>query len=81
MKIEICIGSSCHLRGSQAVIKKLDLLCKEYELGKTIQLCGSFCMGACQNGVSVRLDGIDVYHVLPEEVEKFFKEEVLRRLN
>ncbi|MDO4272285.1 MAG: (2Fe-2S) ferredoxin domain-containing protein [Eubacteriales bacterium] len=80
MKIEICIGSSCHLRGSHEVIEKMTLLLKQYKVNAEIELCGSFCMDACSKGVSVRVDGEKVYHLKPDETEAFFQEEVLRRI-
>lgn len=68
MKVEICIGSSCHLRGSKDVIEKMQALIKAQGLEKDIELCGSFCMGACSKGVSVRVAGENIYHVRPEDV-------------
>lgn len=81
MKIEICIGSSCHLRGSREVIEKMQTLINERNLQKEIELCGSFCMGACSKGVSVRVDEGDIYHVIPEDTVDFFDEEICRRLS
>ena len=81
VKVEICIGSSCHIRGSKDVIQKMMELVKQYNLEKTVDLAGSFCMGACSKGVSVRIDGDSIYHVVPEETEEFFQTEILGRLN
>lgn len=81
MKVEICIGSSCHLRGSRDVIEKMMELVKEHNLDKKVELAGSFCMGACSKGVSIRIDGDKIYHVVPEETEQFFQTEILGRIN
>ncbi|MGO5051141.1 (2Fe-2S) ferredoxin domain-containing protein [Lachnospiraceae bacterium LCP25S3_G4] len=80
MKIQICIGSACHLRGSQEVIQKMYELCKQYNVEADVELGGSFCMGACSGGVSMRIDGGEIYHIKPEHVEVFFVEEVMGRL-
>ncbi|KMZ55582.1 (2Fe-2S) ferredoxin domain-containing protein [Dorea sp. D27] len=73
MKVQICIGSSCHLRGSEAIVKTFGRLLKEEQMDAQVELCGSFCMGACSKGVSVKI-GEDIYHVKPEDAEDFFHE-------
>ena len=47
MTITICIGSSCHLKGSRTIIQKLEELITERQLNDKIELNGSFCMGEC----------------------------------
>ena len=47
MTITICIGSSCHLKGSRTIIQKLEELIRERQLNEKIELNGSFCMGEC----------------------------------
>lgn len=81
MKVEICIGSSCHLRGSREIIEVFDRLAKQNRIDKKMDLCGSFCMGACSKGVSVRIDEDAIYHVKPEDAEAFFREEILGRFS
>lgn len=79
MNITVCIGSSCHLKGSRAVVEKLERLIFERGLKDEIALCGSFCMGQCQTGVSVLLD--DAYFSLtPESTERFFVQTVLPKI-
>lgn len=73
MKVFICIGSSCHVRGSRQVIETLMKLTKEHAADVDIDLCGSFCMGACSKGVSIKI-GEQIYHVKPEDAEDFFHE-------
>ena len=80
MHIAICIGSSCHLKGSRCVVEQLQTLVLENGLKEQIALTGSFCMGHCQTGVSVLLDG-EVYSVSPESAARFFNETVLPRLS
>lgn len=77
MKIQICIGSSCHLRGSEAVVKTFTRMAKEHRIEAAAELCGSFCMGACSQGVSVKM-GENIYHVKPEDAEDFFKEVIMK---
>ena len=79
MKITVCIGSSCHLKGSRQVVEQLQYLIAENNLKDKIELAGTFCMGKCQTGVSVTLDG-EYYSVSPETVKSFFNEKVLPAL-
>ena len=79
MKITVCIGSSCHIKGSRQVVEQLQYLIAEHNLGDKVELGGTFCMGKCQMGVCVNVD--EAFHsVTPETVEEFFKKEVLAKV-
>ncbi len=79
MKVVICIGSSCHLKGSRQIVERLQALVKEHNLEDKVELGGTFCMGDCVNGVNVTVD--DVRHsVSPETVDAFFEKEVLAKV-
>ena len=79
MKITICVGSTCHLLGSKRVVDRMKELVEEHHLGDRVELAGKFCMGKCGEGVSVDINDT-VYSVKPEEVDEFFKREVLEKL-
>ncbi len=79
MKITVCIGSSCHIKGSRQVVEGLQNLIKENNLSDKIELCGTFCMGKCQQGVCVTVDE-EFYSVSPETVSDFFENEVLAKV-
>ena len=79
MTITICIGSSCHLKGSREIVSQLENLIIENNLKDQVDLNGSFCMGDCVNGVSVKIDG-ELFSLKPEATKDFFETEVLRRL-
>ena len=75
MKITVCIGSSCHIKGSRQVVTGLQKLIADNGLADKVDLGGTFCMGQCQKGVCVMVD--DTFHsVTPETVEAFFNEHV-----
>lgn len=79
MKITVCIGSSCHIKGSRQVVEGLQRLIKENDLGDKVELGGTFCLGKCQQGVCVTVD--DAFHsVSPDTLEDFFKAEVLEKV-
>ncbi len=76
MDIKVCIGSSCHLKGSRIVVEKLKNLIADNNLESKTNLSGTFCMARCQQGVCVSVDE-KVHSVTPETVESFFEKEVL----
>lgn len=79
MKITVCIGSSCHLKGSRQVVEELQYLIAENNLKDKIDLGGTFCMGNCQNGVCVTLDD-KPFSLTPDTTKEFFENEVLKAL-
>lgn len=79
MKITVCIGSSCHIKGSRQVVEQLQYLISENDLGDKVELGGTFCMGKCQQGVCVTVDDA-FFSVTPDGVDAFFKENVLAKV-
>ena len=79
MIIQICVGSSCHLKGSRQVVENLQYLIAENNLKDKVELGGTFCMGKCQLGVCVSVDG-EVYSVTPENAGEFFEEHILGKI-
>ena len=57
MQITVCLGDSCHLKGTRQVAETLQRLIWENGLQDEIDLSGTFCMGRCRTGVSVTVDG------------------------
>lgn len=78
MKVTVCIGSSCHLKGSRKVVDELQSLIEKNGLCEKVELCGTFCMGQCQQGVCVTVDGA-IHSVSPETVNGFFTNEILAK--
>ena len=72
-KVVVCIGSSCHLKGSRQIVEKLQELIKSNELQEKVELGGTFCLGNCQKGVAVKVDN-EIYSVTPDTVEDFFNQ-------
>lgn len=79
MKVTVCIGSSCHLKGSRQVVERLQTLVAENNLKEQVELSGKFCMGNCQNGVCVTVEDA-LFSVSPDTVDDFFKTNILAAL-
>ncbi len=75
MKITVCIGSSCHLKGSRQVVEQLQKLVAENKLEDKVELGATFCLGKCQQGVCVMVDE-EFHSVSPDTVEEFFENAV-----
>lgn len=80
MVIQICVGSSCHLKGTQALVELFQSAIDKYKLSGDIALAGSFCSGRCgRAGVTVTIDGEIFTGVTPEGFDEFFNKNVLSR--
>ncbi len=77
IKLSVCIGSACHVRGAHNVVATFQHLMEEYSLHDKVELAASFCMRECTAaGVSVMIDK-DKYRISPDEARTFFKEKIL----
>ena len=81
MVIQICVGSSCHLKGSQDIVELLQKAITEYHLENEVTLAGSFCIGVCNRvGVTVQVNDDVHTGVTKENFKEFFKENVLDKI-
>ena len=81
MIIQICVGSSCHLKGSPEIVELLQKAVEEHHLERQVTLAGSFCIGKCNRiGVTVQVDDEIHVGVTKENFKEFWKENVLDKL-
>ena len=78
MKVTVCIGSSCHIKGSRQVVEQLQHLIAD-NIKEKVELGGTFCMGKCQQGVCVTVDG-EFFSVSPDTAEDFFKTNIMAKV-
>ena len=77
MIIQVCVGSSCHLKGSPEIIELFGNAIEEHSLGDSITLAGSFCIGKCnRQGVTVQVDDEIHVGVTKETFKEFFNDKV-----
>ena len=77
--IQVCVGSSCFLRGAPDVIKEFEKAIEKYA-PRQVELKGTFCQELCTKGVTVRINEKVFTAVAPEDVPKLFKEQVIPML-
>ena len=81
MIVQICVGSSCHLRGSEKVIELFQKAIVDNNLQDSVTLAGSFCTGKCNRvGVTITVDDNIYIGVTPENFQEFFVDKVLNQV-
>ncbi|MBQ2953005.1 MAG: (2Fe-2S) ferredoxin domain-containing protein [Clostridia bacterium] len=81
MVIQICVGSSCHIKGSAEIVELLQQAVADHGLESEVTLAGSFCIGKCNRvGVTVQVDEEVHAGVTPAGFQEFFEQQVLARL-
>ncbi len=78
MLIQICIGSSCHIKGSPEIVELITKAVEEHGLEDEITLAGSFCIGQCnRTGVTIQIDDDIHTGITPGNFKEFFNEKIL----
>ena len=79
MIVLICVGSSCHLKGSEKIVELFQKAISDNNLDNDVTLAGSFCTGQCNRvGVTITVDD-DVYTgITPENFDSFFNDKILK---
>ena len=81
MVIKVCVGSSCHLKGSRDIVELLEKSVADHQLQDEITLAGSFCIGKCNRiGVTVQVDEDIHTGITKENFKDFFSENVLSKI-
>ena len=76
--VQICVGSSCHLKGSQDIIELFQAAIDEYHLDEDVILSGSFCIGQCNRiGVTVQVNDDVHVGITRDNFREFFKTNIL----
>lgn len=78
--LRICVGTSCHIKGSYNVINTFQQAIEEHKLSEKVKVEAVFCLGNCTNGVSVKINDGEVHSVSGLSARKFFETEVMTKL-
>jgi len=77
MNIHVCVGSSCHLKGSYQVINLMKEHLERNGLTEKVNLSAAFCLGKCTNGVTIKVDDKIICGVSPVNFEDVFRKHIL----
>ena len=76
--VQVCVGSSCHLKGSGTIVEMLESAIAEHKIEDDVVLSGSFCIGKCNRvGVTVQVNDDVHVGVTRENFREFFKKNIL----
>lgn len=75
--VTVCVGSSCHIKGSRDVIMKFDSLLKEHGLENKVELKGCFCMERCGEGLNWQIDDEQLTSATVEDATDIFEKRVI----
>lgn len=76
--IQICVGSSCYLKGSQEIVEMLQTAIAEHGIEDDVVLTGSLCIGRCnRHGVTIQINDDIHTGITKENFKEFFKEYIL----
>ena len=80
MTVSVCVGSSCHLRGSYKIIELMTEAIKKNNLEDKVKLSAAFCLGQCEKGVTIKVDDEIVCGVNSDNFKEIFDKYVLQRV-
>ncbi len=72
--ISVCIGSSCHLKGSYDIIEAIKDLLLQHQLQDDVELGASFCLGRCTDGVTIKIDDEIITGVTKNNITQIFEQ-------
>lgn len=75
--VYICVGSSCHLKGSYHIIKVFQEMIQLHQLEKQVELKASFCLGECTKGVCAKVEDQLIEDLSPSNAIEKFKKYIL----
>ncbi len=79
--VNVCLGTNCYVKGSQALLHSLILHMEEQELGNIAEVRASFCLEKCGTGPNVMVDDILISEATPEKVLAVLEREVEKKIN
>jgi NADH:ubiquinone oxidoreductase subunit E len=80
IKVTVCVGSSCHVRGSRAVLKRFAEIIETENLQEEVALIGSFCMERCGEGMNWKFNDEEVTSTDVEEAEQTLRAKLEERI-
>ncbi|OHB68900.1 MAG: hypothetical protein A2V70_18685 [Planctomycetes bacterium RBG_13_63_9] len=78
--VTVCVGSSCHVRGSRAVLKRFAEIIRTERLEDRVALLGSFCMERCGEGMNWKFNDEDISSETVEQAEEALRSRLLQAM-
>lgn len=78
LNVSVCVGSSCHLRGSYDIINLMKENIANHKLEDKVNLAAAFCLGKCTDGVSVKIGDEIISGVNTENFSDIFDRYIVK---
>lgn len=77
VKVSVCIGRACRMRGASDVLTRFEDLVEELSLQDKVEIAPSFCTLKCNSAnVAVKVND-EKYGILLDEAKEFFEKNVI----
>jgi len=76
IKITVCIGSGCHVKGSRDIINKLKSFISREDMSLKLDLQACFCQNRCTEGVVVKFNDDVLENVTRDNILNILKEKL-----
>ena len=80
MEVFVCIGSSCHLKGSYDIITTFQQMVKDHQLEEKVNLAAAFCLGRCTDGVTIKVEDEIICGLNKDNAKEMFEQHILSKL-
>lgn len=57
--VELCMGSSCFARGNSNALMEIESFLEEHDMNDSVSLEGHLCLGKCNSGPHVKVNGVE----------------------
>lgn len=81
MIVQICVGSSCHIKGSHEIVELMKKAVEDHALEEEVVLAGCFCTNHCNRvGVTIQVDDDVHTGITTENFDTFFRDNILEKI-
>lgn len=75
LKVEVCVGTSCHLMGSNLILDFLEGLSEEVK--DRLDISYKSCMNQCNKGPHVRIGDVEIKNAAPDDIKEELSKQLL----
>jgi NADH-quinone oxidoreductase subunit G len=68
VKVNVCVGTSCFLKGSQGIVRDLLDKVDKDQLHGQVEVKASFCFEQCEHGPTVQVDGKTIHQCTGKKI-------------
>jgi NADH-quinone oxidoreductase subunit G len=68
LSVAVCVGTSCHVRGAQTLLRNLITQVEKAGIADAVDITASFCHEACDRGPTVVVGGVTIHKATTEVV-------------